>query len=234
MPMRTSSDHRRAVLAVGVEHGQEVVVDPHPLPLAGVAPDEDGDASGQEDRPAERARDSRGAGPSATTCTRTRAGTMATTSRMPRRSVDRPGRRCWCSRPPAGGGARPGRRPGCRCRSPGSSRTKPIRIRVTSMPVAWARPPHTPASTRVSGLLRRGPREATVQPVARPRLAVTPTPAVPQRRCHATRRRRPGADVGPAGRLWVGRGRARSPPESVNSAIPMIARPGPGSHQGHP
>ena len=42
---------------------------------------------------------------------------------------------------------------------PRVSSTNPIRTRVTSMPVAWETPPHTPASTLTSELLRSGPRK---------------------------------------------------------------------------
>ena len=57
MRMTTAS---AAVAVAGAEHGQQIVVDPHPLVGAGVSPDQDGGAGGEEDRPAERPQVARG------------------------------------------------------------------------------------------------------------------------------------------------------------------------------
>ena len=115
---------------------------------------------------------------------------------------------------------------------PRVSSTNPIRMRVTSMPVAWESPPHTPASTRAS----RAPADRAPQaqvPVAPAPVAGSSTPRAP-RRSGA----RPRALVAGAVRLgwwfWVGRGGHVHPGDRWIRRYPMIARPGGRGHQGCP
>jgi len=54
-PERTTSLPAGVAVTLDVEHGDQIVVDPHPLLFAGIATDQDGSACGQEHGPAERA-----------------------------------------------------------------------------------------------------------------------------------------------------------------------------------
>ena len=206
--------------------------------VAGVAADQDGGGHGQEHRPDERAEiadvERRGHD-----LDHDQRRDMASTSRMPRRSA---------TARDEDGGALPGQRqeePGQGVGQepmplPRVRRTKPIRTSVTSMPVAADRPPHTPATTRSSGLRRSGPRRrwrwwpGGVRP---PTMPVPPRPAPPPRAVASPSavpspvrrrrgRRRPAA---PARLGAVGHGRIGGLGDH-----PMIAHPAGHGHQGDP
>ena len=105
--VRPQQDRPREVLPTGVEHGHQVLVDPHPLLLAGVAPDEDRRNGGEENRPADDPRRPT-CSDRPTICMTTSTGMTAMTSLMPRRSLT--AREKMLVRSPSQGDEEPGQR----------------------------------------------------------------------------------------------------------------------------